>query len=96
VIDEVVDVGEPLPPMEAQHCQRHVTYVNIDVKAIQPWTAIHFAMDVKRVEIGVAPGEDDLQRGMEGGQGHVAADEKPAPDQRTDSLYDDTELIDIR
>jgi hypothetical protein len=52
-------------------------------------------MDVKRVKMGVAPREDDLQRRMEGGERHVAADEKPAPDQWTDTLHDHTELIDI-
>ena len=37
--------------MEAQRSKRHVTCVNIDVRAVQPWTSIRFAMDVKRVEI---------------------------------------------
>ena len=95
VIDEIVDVPETLPPMEAQLCKRHVTCVNIDVRAAQPWTAIHFAMNVKRVEIGVTPREDNLQRRMEGGQGHVAADEEPAPGQGADPLHDHTELIDV-
>jgi len=51
-------------------------------------------MAVKRVERGGAPREDALSRGMEGDQGHVAADEKAAPDQRTDALHDHTVLID--
>jgi hypothetical protein len=68
VIDEVVDVAETLPPMEAQRCKRHVARINIDVRTTQPWTSIRFAMDVKRVEMGVAPHEDDLQRSMESGQ----------------------------
>jgi hypothetical protein len=95
VIDEVIDVAETLPPMEAQRCKRHVARITIDVRAIQPWSAIRFAMDVKRVKIGVAPREDDLQRLMEGGQGCSAADEKPAPDQGADPLDDYTELIDV-
>jgi hypothetical protein len=37
-----------------------------------------------------APREDHL----EGGQRHVAADEEPAPDQRTETLQDHMELID--
>jgi hypothetical protein len=43
---------------------------------------------------GITPGEDDLQRRMEGGQRHVVADEQPAPNQRADPLDDHTELID--
>jgi len=96
VINEVVDVAETLPPMEAQRCQRHVTCVNIDVRAVQSWTSICFAMDVKRVEIGVAPREGNLERGMEGGQGHITADEEATPDQRANPLYHDPELIDMR
>jgi len=33
VIDEVVDVAATLPPMEAQRGKRHVTCLNIDVRA---------------------------------------------------------------
>ena len=33
---------------------------------------------------------------MEGGQGHVAADEEATPDQRADALHHHPELIDIR
>jgi hypothetical protein len=81
--------------MEAQRCKRHVTCVNIDVSAVQPWISIRFAMDVKRVEIGVAPREDNLERGMEASQGHVARDDEATPDQRTDPLHHSPELIDM-
>src|SRR5690606_5578085 len=74
--------------------ERHMARINIGVRTTCPWTSIRLAMDVKRVERGVAPREDDLQRRVEGGQRHVAADEQPAPDQRTDTLHDDTALID--
>jgi hypothetical protein len=47
VIDEVVDVAEALPLMETQRCQRDVARITIKVRAIQPWSAIRFAMDVK-------------------------------------------------
>jgi hypothetical protein len=96
VIDEVVDVAETLPPMEAQRCKRYMACISIDMRTIQPWSSIRVAMDVKRVKIGigVAPREDDLQCRMEGSQGHIAADEKPAPDQGADPLHDHTELID--
>jgi hypothetical protein len=82
--------------MEAQRCKRHVARINIDVRTIQPWSSIRFAMDVKRVKMSVARRDDDLQRRMEGGQRHVAADEEATPDQRPDTLYNDAELIDVR
>ena len=52
-------------------------------------------MDVKRVQRGVAPRKDDLQRRREGGQGRIATDEEPTPDQGADPLDDYTELIDV-
>jgi hypothetical protein len=55
-----------------------------------------FTMNTKVMQMGVAPREDDLQHSLEGGQGHVAADEKTTPEQWTDTLYDHTELIDMR
>jgi hypothetical protein len=96
VIDEVVDVAETLPPMEAQRCIRHVTCVNIEVRAAKPRTSIRFAVDVKRLEVGVAPREDNLECGMEGGQRHVATHEEATPDQRANTLHNHTELIDVR
>jgi hypothetical protein len=47
VIDAVVHVAEALPLMEAQHCQRDVARITINVRTIQPWRAIRLAMDVK-------------------------------------------------
>jgi hypothetical protein len=94
VTDEVVPVAEALPLMEAQRCQWHVARITIEVRAIQPWNAIRLAMDVEQVKIGIALGEDDLQRRMEGGQRHVVADEQPAPYEGADPLDDHTELID--
>jgi hypothetical protein len=41
----------------------------------------------------VAPGEDNLERRVERGQRHIAANEA-TPAQRTDPLWDHTELID--
>jgi hypothetical protein len=58
-------------------------------------TTIRFAVDVKRVEKGVAPGEDDRERGMAGGQGHGATDEEATPDQRADPLHHHPELINM-
>jgi hypothetical protein len=81
--------------MQAQRRERHVARITIDVRATQPWTSIRLAMAVKRVEMGVAPREDDLQRRMEGSQGRIATDEEPAPDQGADPLDDHTELIDV-
>jgi len=71
-----------------------VARIDIEAGTAQTRAAILPAMDTKAMQMHIAPREHDLQHGMEGGQGHVAADEKPAPDQRTDTLHDYTELID--
>ena len=53
------------------------------------------AMNTKIMQMHVAPGEDDLQRRMEGGQGLITTDEEATSDQRADALHDHTELIDV-
>jgi hypothetical protein len=52
-------------------------------------------MNAEGVQMFVAPGEDDLERRMERGQRHVAADEEPAPNQRIDAPQNHAELIDM-
>jgi hypothetical protein len=73
-----------------------VAHITIEAGTARPPTAILLAMDTKAMQMHIALGKDDLQRGMEAGQRHVTADEEPAPDEGADSLYDDTELIDAR
>jgi len=51
---------------------------------------------MKAAQRHVAPGEDDLPCGMEGGQRHVAADEDLAPAQWADVLHEHMELRDVR
>jgi hypothetical protein len=70
----------------------------IDIKAgsARPHAAVFLAVDAEAVEMLIAPGEDDLERRMEGGQGHITADEEVTPDQRADPLHDHPELIDLR
>jgi hypothetical protein len=53
-------------------------------------------VDTEVMQMQIAPREDDLERGMEGGQGHITADEEATPDQWADPLNDHPELIDIR
>ena len=48
------------------------------------------------MQVLVAPVEDDLQHGVELGQGRVASDQESTPDERADASQDDTQLIDIR
>jgi hypothetical protein len=96
VIDEVVDVAETLPPMEAQRCQRDVARIDIEAGTAQTSAPVSLAMDMKIMQALVAPGEDDLERRMERSQRHVAANEEPAPDQGTDPLQNHAELIDMR
>jgi hypothetical protein len=96
VIDEVVDVAEALPSMSAQRHELHVARINTEAGTTKTRAALLLAMETKAMEMHIAPGEDELQRGIEGGQGHVAADEEPAPNQRTDALHDHAELVDAR
>jgi hypothetical protein len=44
----------------------------------------------------VAPREDGLQRGMEGGRRYVATDDNTAQISRADALQDHTELVDAK
>jgi hypothetical protein len=73
-----------------------VTRVVLEVGTAKTRAAVFFAVDTEVMQVLIAPGEDNLERRMERGQRHVAADEKPAPDQRTDGLQDHAELIDAR
>jgi hypothetical protein len=95
VIDEVVEVAEALPAMEASRHEWHVARITIEAGTARPRTAVFLAMDPEAMEMYVTPGEDNLQRGMEAGQRHVTADEELAPDEGADALHDHTELIDI-
>jgi hypothetical protein len=66
VINEVVDVAEALPSMEAQRHERHVARINIEAETAKTRAAIPLARETKAMQMYIAPGEDDLQRGMEG------------------------------
>ena len=94
MIDEVIDVGQALPPMQAQCRDRHVARIDIKAGTARPRAAVFLAVDTEVMQMQIAPREDDLERGMEGGQGHITADEEATPDQRTDALQDHAELID--
>jgi hypothetical protein len=96
VIDEVVDVAETLPPVQAQRRDRHVARIDIKAGTARPRTAVFPAVDTEVMQMQIAPREDDLERGMEGGQGHITADEEATPDQWADPLNDHPELIDMR
>jgi hypothetical protein len=87
VIDEIVDVGEPRPPLQVQLAMRHVTRVVLEVGTADTRTAVFFAVDMEVMSMYVAPGEDNLERGMEGGQGHVAREEEATPAQRADPVW---------
>ena len=62
---------------------------------IRPHWLVHHDLWQGLEEMGSAPRAVDLSRSLEGGQGHVATDEKPAPDQGADPLHDHTDLIDV-
>lgn len=52
-------------------------------------------MGAEAVEVGVGPGEGDLDGGMEVGEGVVAADQEPSPDHGADRADPDVELVDL-
>jgi hypothetical protein len=52
------------------------------------------AVDDEAVQVLVAPARGDLERGVEIGDAAVAADKKPAPDQRADATQHHAELVD--
>jgi hypothetical protein len=90
----MVDVGETLPLAQAQLAKRHLTRVVLEGGTADTRTAVVLAVDTEVMQMHVAPGEDNLERGMEGGQGHVARDEEATPDWRADPLQDHAGLID--
>ena len=96
VIDEVIDVGQALPPMQAQRRDRHMARIDIKAGTARPRAAVFHAVDTEVMQMQIAPREDDLERGMEGGQGHITADEEATPDQWADPLHHHPELIDMR
>jgi len=85
----IIDIPEALTATETQGAQPNVS-------GVSPVAPIVLAVEVERVEMLAAPVKDDLEHGMEVRQGGVAAEEKSAPDERTDLVQDDTQLIDTR
>jgi hypothetical protein len=60
VIDEVIDVGQALPPMHAQRRERHVAGIDIKAGTAQPRATVFLAVDTEVMQMHVAPREDDL------------------------------------
>ena len=58
------------------------------------WSPIFLAMDMKTVQMLIAPGEQDLQDRMQVCQGGLAVHQHPTPDEGADTTQDDTELVD--
>jgi hypothetical protein len=57
-------------------------------------TPIVLAINVKGMQMFTAPIKDELEDGMQLGEGGVTADEEAPPDEGTDVPQDDTEPID--
>jgi hypothetical protein len=55
--------------------------------------AVIFAVDVKAIQVGIAPTHGDLNGVMEVGDGVVAPQEQSTPDHRADAAQDDLELV---
>jgi hypothetical protein len=56
-----------------------------------PAAAIFLAMDMKTVQMLIAPGEQDLQDRMQVCQGGLAVHQHPTPDEGADTTQDDTQ-----
>jgi hypothetical protein len=52
------------------------------------------AMDMKTMQMLIAPGEQDLQDRMQVCQAGLAVHQHSTPDERADTTQDDTELVD--
>jgi len=83
----IIDIPETLTATETKRAE-------LDMSGLSPVAAIVLAMDVERMPMLAAPVKDDLEDRMQVRQGCVAADEKAAPDQRTDLTQNNTQLID--
>src|SRR2546422_5203182 len=60
VIDDIVDVAEALPSMEAQRHERHVARRTIEAGTADTRAAVFLAVDTEVVQMHVAPPEHDL------------------------------------
>jgi hypothetical protein len=89
-IGEVVLVPEALTQAQPEIAEPHAARVGA---AAIPVAA---PLDDKTVKVLITPAESCLRSGMQVGQGTVAADEQPAPDQRADVPQDDVQLVDHR
>ena len=85
---KVVDIPKALAAMEAQ-------VVQPDIVGRGAIAAIFSAMDRETVQMRIAPGKKDLQNGMELPQSHLAAHQYSAPDERTDTAQDDSQLVNM-
>ncbi len=55
-----------------------MTRIGIEVGAARLGAAVFFAMDAKAMQMGVAPGEDELQHGIGGWSGTCRRGGRPA------------------
>ena len=95
MIDNIVAVGEALPTAEAQLRESHIAWIGIEARSTLLHTPILFAVDVEAMQMCVAPGKSNLEDVVAVCQRGLAGDKQTAPDQGTDALEDDAELIDV-
>ena len=92
-IGEVVLVQEALPNAEAQVGQAYLARIITEGDPAEVADAVLATVNDEPVKVLVAPVQSDLQRGMQVGNGAVAADEQSAPDQWADATQDDAQLV---
>ena len=84
-VGEVVFVHEALAGSKAEIGEANLMGVVAEAEAARVADAVLASMDHEAVEVLVAPAEDELQGGVEVGDGAVAPDQNPAPDQGADA-----------
>ena len=89
-VDEIVFIDEALADAQPEISQPHPARFDAAIGAVVA------PLDHEAVEVLITPAQSHLQGGMQVGDGAVAADEEPAPDQRADPAQDDPQLVDHR
>src|SRR5262249_31271999 len=84
---KVVHIAEPLTAMEGEVPQPNTARRG-------PTAAVFLAMDMKTVQMLIAPGEQDLQDRMQVCQGGMAVHQHATPDEWAYAAQDEAELID--
>src|SRR5207253_650371 len=91
---EVVLVVEALAPAKVEISQADLIGIVGKADPAKIGDAVGLAVDDELMEMRVVPAEGDLDDGVQLGDGRRLGDQQAAPDQWTDSVEPDAELVD--